>query len=381
MLGESIAMMERKLSGSEKKKKAKPDFLDKDKDGDKKEPMKKAIKDKKVAEGDNSPFNWQSKPKNDENGDYEKKSSTGGTTKKKGNVTTHTHNPDRFTDAPYDSAEKKSAEKKPSKAAKTSAEKAAAREKDIKLPAWKGNVTKHKSSHGEEKDDGTGDEVKESFKGDQAKLDKNKNGKLDSKDFAALRKGNKKNMKESQFKQHVKMVNESLRQLIAEDEEGKAKAITAGADMVNDFTSWMQRVGQYQTKSMIELADMIRANFGQQESEQFKSAVAPALEQALNTLTQCREEISQSVAVLAGEAPAMQPMGGDMSGGMPGDMAPGNEELSASPDEMNMPTDEFGASDAASGGSEIAGRVRRESRELFARKLNEAHSIVSILSK
>ena len=32
-------------------KKAKPDFLDVDKDGDKKEPMKKALKDKKVGEG------------------------------------------------------------------------------------------------------------------------------------------------------------------------------------------------------------------------------------------------------------------------------------------------------------------------------------------
>ena len=32
-------------------KKAKPDFLDMDKDGDKKEPMKKALKDKKVGEG------------------------------------------------------------------------------------------------------------------------------------------------------------------------------------------------------------------------------------------------------------------------------------------------------------------------------------------
>lgn len=33
-------------------KKAKPDFLDVDKDGDKKEPMKKALKDKKIGEGD-----------------------------------------------------------------------------------------------------------------------------------------------------------------------------------------------------------------------------------------------------------------------------------------------------------------------------------------
>jgi hypothetical protein len=33
------------------KKKAKPDFLDMDKDGDKKEPMKKALKDKEKKAG------------------------------------------------------------------------------------------------------------------------------------------------------------------------------------------------------------------------------------------------------------------------------------------------------------------------------------------
>lgn len=92
MLGESISIMERKLSNADKKKKkgdptegnafgkavrdakadgvqkgekikvggkdypvkegAKPDFLDMDKDGDKKEPMKKAAADKKAAGGD-----------------------------------------------------------------------------------------------------------------------------------------------------------------------------------------------------------------------------------------------------------------------------------------------------------------------------------------
>jgi hypothetical protein len=168
---------------------------------------------------------------------------------------------------------------------------------------------------------------------------------------------------------------------LSEDEEGKAKTITAGADMVNDFTTWMTRIGQYQTKSMIELADTIRANFGQQEAETFKAAVAPSLETALNTLTQCREEISQAVAVLAGEAPPTDPMGGmgDEMGGM-GAMDAGMEDPAMSGEE-DMGGDEFGAADAASGGSEISGRVRRESRELFARKLSEAHSIVARLSK
>jgi hypothetical protein len=137
-----------------------------------------------------------------------------------------------------------------------------------------------------------------------------------------------------------------------EDEEGKAKSITAGTDMVNDFTSWMTRVGQYQTKSMIELADEIRANFGQEEAERFKQAVQPALDAALQALTAAREEISNSVAVLAGEAPAESPMGmepgmDDMGGGMPGEEP----------------------------GMDIGGD------EMFARKLDEAHSIMRSLSK
>ena len=80
--------------------------------------------------------------------------------------------------------------------------------------------------------------------------------------------------------------------MLNEDEEGKAKAITAAGDIVNDYTSWMQRVGQYQTKSMIELADAIRADFGTTESEAFKNAVGPALNATLEVLTQQREAVS-----------------------------------------------------------------------------------------
>lgn len=184
----------------------------------------------------------------------------------------------------------------------------------------------------------------------------------------------KKKAKESKFRQNANIINEGLRRLILEDEEGKAKSITAGTDMVNDFTSWMQRVGQYQTKSMIELADAIKANFGQQESEQFKSSVQPALDAALQALTQAREEISNSVAVLAGEQPPSNPMGMEE----PGMKEPGMEPPM---DDMAGGEDEFGASDAAAGGMETAGRARRESREIFARKLAESHNIMRSLSK
>jgi len=171
-------------------------------------------------------------------------------------------------------------------------------------------------------------------------------------------------------------------QYIRENEEAKAKTITASGDMVNDFTTWMTRVGQYQTKSMIELADTIRANFGAEQAEQFKSIVAPALETALNTLTQSREDISNAVAVLAGEQPDMDMMGSNgMDAGMDG-MDAGGEEIPGPTDtEMDLGGDEFSASDAAAGGAEGAGRMRRESRELFARKLSEAHSLLTKLSR
>jgi hypothetical protein len=190
-------------------------------------------------------------------------------------------------------------------------------------------------------------------------------------------KKDKKPMKESMFKHNVRFVNESLQFLLAEDEEGKAKAITAAGDIVNDYTSWMQRVGQYQTKTMIELADAIKADFGAAEAEAFKQAVGPALSATLETLTQQREAVSNAVAVLAGEAAPEEPMG--MEPGM--DMPPEEPGMDmAAPDEMNPDMgDEFGAADAAAGGPEASGRAMRESK--FARRLAESHNIMSKLAK
>jgi hypothetical protein len=174
------------------------------------------------------------------------------------------------------------------------------------------------------------------------------------------------------FKHNVKFVNESLSFLLREDEEGKAKAITAASDIVNDYTSWMQRVGQYQTKAIIELADAIKADFGAQEAETFKQSVAPALSATLETLTQQREAISNAVAVLAGEATPEEPMG------MEPEMAPAEPGMEpAEPDMMNEPEaggDEFGAAEGPSTSREV-----RESK--FAKKLAESHSIMSKLAK
>jgi len=153
--------------------------------------------------------------------------------------------------------------------------------------------------------------------------------------------------------------------------------------MVNDFTTWMQRVGQYQTKSMIELADSIRSEFGQAESDAFKNAIAPALAATLEVMTTQREAISHAVAVLAGEAADTEQMGG-MAGGEVPDMTGGADEFEgpAGSDSMNK-GDEFGASDAASGGMETAGRELRESRrrDQIRNRISESQALMAILSQ
>ena len=393
MLGENIKNLRNKmleLSEAKKgvkapkyaKKSIKPDFLDMDKDGDKKEPMKKAIKDKKVAEGFPTVAGAKAAAASAGTSGMKtgekRKTSSGGTATKTATGTVHKAGAKGYGNK-WDGATQDQAPAK-SKAAKSSAEKKAAKASDIKLPPHKGNVTRHSSNKGAEKDDGTGD-IKEALKGKQGKLDADKDGKLEKSDFAALRA--KKKVKESlnAFKHNVRFVNESLGYLLSEDEEGKAKAITSAGDMVNDFTSWMQRVGQYQTKTMIELADAIKADFGAAEAEAFKAAVGPALSATLETLTQQREAVSGAVAALAGEAVpdaemGMEPsMGADMTGEMPPE--PGMDL--STPDEMNPAGgDEFGASDAAAGMG-TTGREMRESK--FARKLAESHSIMNSLSK
>ena len=343
---------------------SKPDFLDMDKDGNKKEPMKKAVADKKagpkkgvnpfakVKEGfptvDDAKKNAQGTAgmKTGE----KKKSSTGGEITKTATGLKHTAGKNYGgSDAP----------KTP--------------DSDVKS-----KKVKEAKAHAKDCDCNECMGTMEGLKGKQGKLDADKDGKLEKSDFAALRA--KKKVKESQFKHNVRFVNESLAFLINEDEEGKAKAITAAGDMVNDYTSWMQRVGQYQTKTMIELADAIKADFGAAEAEAFKQAVGPALSQTLEVLTQQREAVSNAVAVLAGEAAPEAPMG--MEPGMDAGMPPEPGMEPAGPDMMNPGGDEFGAADAAAGGPEAAGRAMRESKDQRrARKLAESHSIISRLAR
>ena len=317
---------------------AKPDFLDMDKDGNKKEPMKKAVADKKVKEGAKPDFLDMDK-------DGNKK----------------------------EPMKKAVADKKagPKKGVNPFAK------KDESVEEGFPTVADAKARAEKEKTTGKFDKKQTSTGTQYTRKASTFTDGGDDSDTKKAKKAAKLKESHSIYKRHVAIVNESLAALLAEDEEGKAKAITAAGDMVNDYTSWMQRVGQYQTKTMIELADAIKADFGAAEAEAFKQAVGPALSATLEVLTQQREAVSNAVAVLAGEATPDMGMG--MDPGMDAGMAPEPSMDIAAPDDMNAPAgDEFGASDAAAGVG-TTGREMRESK--FARKLAESHSILSKLAK
>ena len=387
MLGENIkALKDKMIELSEAKKGvraplkkihakgSKPDFLDMDKDGDKKEPMKKAVADKKAGpqKGVNPFAKKDSKVKEGAKPDFLDLDKDGDKKEPmKKAVKDKAVKEVKMSDLPSTKVQGKSYGNQ--KDYQRPPEDARRPANTMKLKDKKGTPVKEGSKHPKDCDCNECSGMWESTGDYSAKkgADKKKNP------F-----GNKKKVKESSFKHNVRFVNESIEFLLREDEEGKAKAITAAGDIVNDYTSWMQRVGQYQTKTMIELADAIKADFGAAEAEQFKNAVGPALSATLEVLTQQREAVSGAVAVLAGEAAPEAPMGAEPD--MGGELDAGMDV--AGPDAMNPDAgadlgDEFSAADAASGAG-TPGREMRESREQRrVRKIAESHSILAKLAK
>ena len=390
MLGEDIKKLRDKMTELSEAKKgvrapkytkkptgARPDFLDIDDDGNKKEKMKDAASDKKAGpqKGVNPFAKKDTKVKEGKHPsdcDCQECSTMEG--KGDGNLANNAKPYDKVTRGDVIAG-------RLGKDAKGG--------KDKKMKEGFPTVDAAKKAHAEKGTAGmkTGDKQKSSTGGEITKTatglkhtaGKNYGGQDAPKTPDSDKKA-KKSMKESQFKHNVRFVNESLEFLLAEDEEGKAKAITAAGDMVNDYTSWMQRVGQYQTKTMIELADAIKADFGAAEAEAFKAAVGPALSATLEVLTQQREAVSNAVAALAGEATPDMGMGMEPGAMDQAPLEPGMDM--AAPDEMNPDMgDEFGAADAAAGDG-TTGRAMRESRQQrIARRLAESHSIMAKLSR
>jgi hypothetical protein len=167
------------------------------------------------------------------------------------------------------------------------------------------------------------------------------------------------------WKQHNKEKNESTESgedmtTLREGEVQQASAIVTAKTMVDRVSRWIEELSGMENDTLLQLGDSIRDEMGQEQAKAFLSAVAPAIQQALENLKTTRDTLSGSVRSLAsGEQPA------DMLGGEPGE----EEMTPASPDEMNMPAeepaapeggDEFAAAEPAAGVGD-QGREQRES--------------------
>ena len=142
--------------------------------------------------------------------------------------------------------------------------------------------------------------------------------------------------------------------------EEQSELILAAKVMMDKVTGFLEDLASMKTEGMLELADRIRDEMGADKADAFLQKIQPAIEQAEATLTTTRQELDNGVRILTGEEVESDPMGADDT--MATDM---DTDLDSLDSEGGEETDEFGASDAAAGGTEPEGREQRESREVF----------------
>ena len=175
-----------------------------------------------------------------------------------------------------------------------------------------------------------------------------------------------KGIRELKGNEYTKMSQEfqaQKKEPVKEGAEEGAQLVMAAKDMVDRVTGWMEDTAEMQTESMLELGDSIRDELGSETSEQFIGTVKPALENLYTVFETTREAMTSGVAIITGEG-GPEAMPGDELG-VGGEEDPTMEPVDVDADaDVEEPVgDEFGASEPATGGSEIADREKRESVE------------------
>jgi len=175
----------------------------------------------------------------------------------------------------------------------------------------------------------------------------------------------------------IDAIDEAVEQ-VTEGAEDEAELVMAAKDMVDRVTGWMEDTAEMQTESMLELADAIRDEHGSEKSEAFATSVKPALESMYAAMESTRGTLSAGVGMLTGEGEAPM-MGADLEGDS--EMGPDiDAEIDAAPD--LTPDDGMGADEAAAGGEEEAGRLKRESKVVKGKRIkNESKKKIAETSK
>jgi len=169
-----------------------------------------------------------------------------------------------------------------------------------------------------------------------------------------------------------KAAEDAKKKKIKEGAEDQAELVMAAKDMVDRLTGWMEDTAEMQTESMLELADAIRDEMGQEQSDSFVGAVKPALEQLYAAMETTRTALTGGVGQLTGEAQP-ETMGAEEPAGEEPEMEPTVD--------MEGGEEDFGAAAPAAGGEEEAGREKRESIMRKRKMLETSRRLGTILSK
>lgn len=166
--------------------------------------------------------------------------------------------------------------------------------------------------------------------------------------------------------QQTQGFGESMNTHVNESELDKASAVVSAKGMVDKVSRWIEELAGIENDTLLSLGDSIRDEMGQEQAKAFLSQVAPAIQQALDTLKQARETMSTGVRALTGEVQPAEMLGSPEAG-------EGDVEAPAEPDAMNpepspeeAAIDDFAAAEPAVGADE-AGRAQRESIDRSSR--------------
>jgi cell division protein ZapA (FtsZ GTPase activity inhibitor) len=120
----------------------------------------------------------------------------------------------------------------------------------------------------------------------------------------------------------------------------QAELILVAQNMVEELQKMAEDVAQMQTDDLMPLEEKMKTTFGQEQGQAFGQNADQVFSNLLDAVKAAKDELSNAVGVLKGEAPAMPGMGG-------ADLGQTGGALDA------LAGDEFGAADAASGEEEL----------------------------
>ena len=174
-----------------------------------------------------------------------------------------------------------------------------------------------------------------------------------------------------------KAAKDAKKTKIKEGAEDHAELVMAAKEMVDRVTGWMEDTAEMQTESMLELADAIRDEMGQEAADSFTNSVKPSLDSLYAALESTRTSLTAGVGQITGEGGAPDTMGTDDDmGDMDMDMEPTVDGDTDDGGDIGMDMggsedDEFGAAEAGTGGDEPADRAKRESVERITKNIKK----------